>query len=220
MQQETLRARPRTEAGTRPARRLRRAGSVPAVVYGKDVEPIPVAVDARELYAVLPTEAGLNAIISLRLEGDGEHLTVARELQRDPVRGDVIHVDFVKVSLDVAIEAEVGVEYEGVPIAVREGTGLVETLATTVTVSALPTEIPTHIELDISALDIGDTLKLSDLPELPGVAYMGDPDQPLVTVLARALAEEEEEEEVAEEIGEEAEAAEVAETADADTSAA
>ena len=196
MQQEALRARRRTEAGTRPARRLRRAGQVPAIVYGSGVEPTPIAVDARELHGVLHTEAGLNVIIDLEIEGDGQHLTVAREIQRDPVRGDILHVDFITVRLDEPIEAEVAVEYEGTPVAVRTNTGLAETLAASVTVSALPTEIPTAIHVDVSDLDVGDTLKLSDLPELPGVTYLGDPDHPLLTIVPRAVEEEEAEAEL------------------------
>ncbi len=206
MELETLRAQRRTESGTRPARRLRRAGNVPAVVYGKDVGPVPVAVDAKDLYAVLHTEAGLNAIIDLEVEGDGSYTTVAREIQRDPVRGDVIHVDFIKVSLDVAIEAEVGVEYEGVPIGVREDAGILETLAPTVTVSALPGEIPSSIPLDISGLHIGETMKVADLPEIPGVEYLDDPDRPLITVIARAAEEEVAVEEIEGELEEGAEA--------------
>jgi len=206
MQQETLRAQRRTEPGTRPARRLRRSGLVPAVVYGRGLEPVPVAVPAKDLYAALHTEAGLNALINVEVEDDGEYLTVAREIQRDPVRGEVIHVDFIKVSLDVAIEADVAIEYQGVPAGVREEGGIVETLAMSVAVSALPTEIPPSIPLDISELHVGDTLKVADLPEIAGVTYLDEPDHTLLIVGARAV--EEEEEVVEEELPEGVEAAE------------
>jgi large subunit ribosomal protein L25 len=196
MQQETLRAQTRVASGTRPARRLRRENRVPAVVYGRGLETISISIDSRELYAALHTEAGFNALIDLEVEGREAVLSVAREVQRDPVRRDITHLDFIKVSLDVEIEAEVTLEYLGTPIGVREEAGFVETIAATVMIQALPTAIPTVIQLNIDDLDIGDTLKASDLPEIEGVTYLVDADQPLVTVLlpAAVIAEEEEEE--------------------------
>ena len=196
MQQETLRAQTRVASGTRPARRLRRENRVPAVVYGRGLETISISIDSRELYAALHTEAGFNALIDLEVEGREAVLSVAREVQRDPVRRDITHLDFIKVSLDVEIEAEVALEYLGTPIGVREEAGFVETIAATVMIQALPTAIPTVIQLNIDDLDIGDTLKASDLPEIEGVTYLVDADQPLVTVLlpAAVIAEEEEEE--------------------------
>lgn len=211
MEQETLRAQTRSVAGSRPARRIRREGRVPAVVYGRDLDTVAVSVDGRDLYGVLHTEAGLNALINLEVEGRDTVLSVAREIQRDPVRGDITHLDFIKVSLDVEIEAEVSIEYVGVPVGVREQGGFVETIAATVMLEALPTAIPTVIEVDIGALDIGDTLKVADLPEIEGVTYLVDADQPLVTVLlpAAEVAEEVEEEELVGELeeGEEVEEA-------------
>lgn len=196
MQQETLRAQTRVASGTRPARRLRRENRVPAVVYGRGLETTSISIDSRELYAALHTEAGFNALIDLEVEGREAVLSVAREVQRDPVRRDITHLDFIKVSLDVEIEAEVTLEYLGTPIGVREEAGFVETIAATVMIQALPTAIPTVIQLNIDDLDIGDTLKASDLPEIEGVTYLVDADQPLVTVLlpAAVIAEEEEEE--------------------------
>jgi large subunit ribosomal protein L25 len=189
----TLPAEPRAEAGTRPARRLRREGRIPAVVYGRDVAATPVTVAARDLFSVLHTEAGLNALINVEVEGGDSVLTVAREIQRHPVRGDITHLDFIKVNLDEAIEAEVGIEFLGTPTGVAEG-GFVETIETSVVVSALPQEIPSNIPLDISGLGIGDTLKVSDLPEIEGLAYVDDAERPLVTVLLPRLEEEPEEE--------------------------
>jgi large subunit ribosomal protein L25 len=194
MEQVTLRADKRETSGTRPARRLRREGLVPAVVYGKDLDTMSVTVDSRDLYGVLHTEAGLNALIKVEVDGAEDVLAVARELQRHPVRGDVTHLDLIQVSLTEAIEAEVGIEYTGVPAGVREEGGFVETIGTSVMIEALITQIPSSIELDITALDIGDSLKVADLPQLEGVTYLDDEDRPLVTVLAPRLEEEVEEE--------------------------
>jgi len=187
---------------------MRRDGQIPAVVYGKGVDTQPVAIDGRALYGVLHTDAGLNALINVEIEGGDTVLTVAREVQRDPVRGDITHLDFIKVSLDVAIEAEVGLEYVGIPVGVQEDGGFIETVETSVMLMALPTAIPTSIEVDISELGIGDTLKVEDLPELEGVTYTTDVDRPLVTVLLPSIIEEEVPEELLE--GEELEEGEEA----------
>jgi large subunit ribosomal protein L25 len=192
MQQETLRAVQRTGSGSRPARRMRRDGQIPAVVYGKGLDSQPVAVESRALHGVLHTDAGFNALINVEVEGGIEVLTVAREIQRHPVRGDITHLDFIKVSLDVEIEAEVGIEYTGTPLGVKDEGGFVETIETSVTIVALPTAIPSSITVDISELDVGDILKVVDLPAIDGVTYSTDVDRPLVTVLLPAIVEEEE----------------------------
>ena len=191
MDQVTLSAQPRTAFGTRPSRRLRRQGLVPATVYGKNAAAKSITVDGRELYAALHTEAGRNALINVDIEGDEKVLAVAREVQRHPVRGEVIHLDLIQISLDEAISAEVALEYVGTPLGVREDGGFVEAIATTVNISALPTAIPSSIVVDIEAMATGDTLKVSDLPEVEGVEYTDDEDRPLVTVLLPRVEEEE-----------------------------
>jgi large subunit ribosomal protein L25 len=190
MEQETLVAQKRTTSGSRPARRMRRDGRVPAVVYGSDLETTSISVDSRELGATLHTEAGLNALINVVVEGGGEVLAVAREIQRDPVRGDITHLDLIQVSLDIEIEAEVTIEYVGVPAGVREEGGFVEAIETSVVLLALPTAIPASIEVDITELGIGDSLKVEDLPVIEGVTYTTDEDRPLVTVLLPSIEEE------------------------------
>ena len=193
MEQVTLRTEPRTDKGTRPSRRLRRTGRIPAVVYGRGIDPLEVSVSQRELYGALRTEAGANALISLEGEHD-EIIAVAREIQRHPVRGDITHVDLVKVSLDVAIQAEVAIDYQGDPLGVREEGGFVELIATSVLVEALPTEIPSSVAVNIDDLTIGDTLTVTDLPHVEGVTYLDEPDQPLLTVIIPRVVEETEEE--------------------------
>ena len=186
MQQETLRATKRITQGTRASKRLRRDGRIPGVVYGTEVpEPHAVHVDQRELQAVLRTEAGLNAIIEVDVEGT-QVLTVAREIQRDPVRGEITHLDFIQVSLDIEIEAEVHLDFTGMPIGVLEEEGIAETLNSTVTINALPNAIPTSIEVDVTHLSLHDTLTVADLPVLDGVTYVANEDHPLLTVVTPA----------------------------------
>ena len=196
MEQVALRAEAGRETGSRASRRLRRENKVPATVYGRGLDGLSIAIDRRELYGALHTDAGLNAVIQLEVDGT-TYTTVAREIQRHPVRTEINHIDFVQISLDEIIEAVVGIEYVGEPAGALEG-GIVETISNTVTVEALPMAIPSEILLDISALGVGDSLRISDLPELDGVTYVDDPDSPLVTVvIPRLLVEEVEEDEEA-----------------------
>jgi large subunit ribosomal protein L25 len=159
------------------------------MVYGRGLDAVTISVDRRELYSVLHTESGANALIDLSVEGQKKLLTVAREVQRDPVRGEIVHLDFISISLDEAIAAEVHVEYLGVPEGTQEG-GVLETIRTVVNVSALPMDIPSSIPLDISEMIVGDTLKVADLPAIEGVEYTEDPDASLVTVVIPRIFEE------------------------------
>ena len=196
MDQITLRAETGRETGTRPSRRLRREDKVPATVYGRGIDAITVAIDKRELYAALTTEAGLNALITLEV-GKDEHLSVAREIQRHPVRGEITHLDFIRISLDEAIEAEVAIEFIGIPAGVSDEGGIVETVNTSVMVRALPTDIPASFPAEISELEIGDTFTVAMLAEIEGVENLSDPDMPLATIVipAALLVEEAVEEE-------------------------
>ncbi len=190
MDQVSLRAERREGSGTRPSRRLRAEGGVPGVLYGRGLDSTPLTVDRRELYSALHTEAGTNALINLEV-GSDKFLTVARELQRHPVRGEIIHLDFISIALDEKINAEVGIEYLGEPEGAKEG-GILETLRTSVMLLALPTEIPSSIPLDISALEVGMTLTAADLPVIEGVEYLEDEVTPLVNVIIPRILEVEE----------------------------
>jgi len=140
------------------------------------------------------------------VEGGDTVLAVARELQYHPVRGDITHLDFIKVSLDEVIEADVALNFVGTPPGVTEEGGFVEMIANSILIEALPTAIPSSISISIDELRIGDTLKVSDLPEIEGVVYIDDVDRPLVTVLAPRELEEELPTEAELEEGEEIEA--------------
>ncbi|MXY76995.1 MAG: 50S ribosomal protein L25 [Acidimicrobiia bacterium] len=189
-----LRAETGRETGTRSSRRLRSRGMVPATFYGRGSDALSVAVSARDLRSALTTEAGLNAVINLQI-GEETHTSLARQLQRHPTRGDIIHLDFLKISLTDEVEAVVAIELIGDQAAIREGGGILETIANTVTVRALVTAIPESIQADISGLGVGDTLRVSDLPTPSGVEYLDDPDQPVLVVSLPAIAQTEEEDE-------------------------
>jgi large subunit ribosomal protein L25 len=158
---------------------------VPAVVYGTSTDTRAVHVASRDLYGVLRTEAGLNAIIELDIDGS-TLLAIAREIQRDPIRGDISHLDFIEVRLDTEIDAEVGIDYIGIPEGVKNAGAIVETLEASIMISALPNAIPSIIEVDIEHLELHDTLKVADLPVIEGVTYALEPDHSLLTVVLPA----------------------------------
>lgn len=199
MEQVSLRARTGRTPGSRASRRLRREGQVPAVVYGREMEPLHIAVDGRELYGVLHTDAGLNALITLEVDdGKDEILTMARIVERHPFRTEYRHVDFQKIALTETITTEIPIHFEGEPVGVREGEGVFSPARTSVEIEALVTQIPSHVELDINDLEVGDALRIADLPEIDGVTYLEDPEYVVVSVTYPAAEIEEPEPEVAE----------------------
>lgn len=185
-----LNAEPRTELGSGPAGRYRRAGQVPAVVYGLEVEPISIIVGERELDRLLHGASGANTLINLKLD-DGDALALARQIQRHPTRGDLVHVDFVRVRRDIAVTAEVPLHVEGDAPGSREG-GMLEQLLFTVTVEAMPGNIPDSLTVDISHLQLGDQLHISDLPIPTGVSVLHEAEELVVHVtIPRGLGEDE-----------------------------
>jgi large subunit ribosomal protein L25 len=175
MAEITLVADVREERGSRASRRLLSAGRIPGVVYGHGDEPVAISVDGRELRAALSTDAGVNALLDLDVSGQ-RHLAIARELQRHPVRHTVAHVDFQVVSRDELVTADVALHLVGEPLGVTRGGGNVEQLLLSIPVKAKPADIPTHLEVDVAELAIGDTIHLRDLVLPAGVTAEADPD--------------------------------------------
>jgi large subunit ribosomal protein L25 len=165
--------------GSPAARRLRAEGKIPGVVYGHGTDPTPIAVEGRALRNALSTDAGLNALLELEFDG-GSQLTLAREIQRHPVRHTVTHVDFVIVRRDEVISADVNITLVGEALEVHREDGVVAHELFSLTVQSTPARIPNVIEVDISALKVGDTIRVGDL-ELPeGVTTEVDPEAPIV----------------------------------------
>jgi len=201
MAEEVLTAEPRAERGSRPAGRLRRAGQVPAVIYGLGGDTVPVTVPSREVTHIL--SHGANTLIRLRLVGD-DQLTLARQVQRHPTRGDLVHLDFIRVRTDVAVSAEVALHLMGEPEGVRNG-GLLEQLVFGLPIEAMPQDIPGSIEVEVAHLDIGDQFRLDEITLPAGVTATIEPDALIAQVVAPRVAEVAE---VAEGEGEEGEAVE------------
>ena len=174
--------------GSAQSRRLRSAGKVPAVVYGHGVDPQPVAVDARDLRAALTTDAGLNALLALKVDGS-THLTMAKVVQRHPVRGTVAHVDFQIVRRDEVVTAEVPIVLVGEATLVHRDDGHVDHQQFNIAVHAVPGRIPNAVEVDISGLTIGQTIRVAELGLPTGVTTEMDPEAPVVVGQAPQVSE-------------------------------
>jgi large subunit ribosomal protein L25 len=167
MTDATLTASIRSERGSGPAGRLRRDGHVPAVVYGLGADTLAVTVSARELDHILHSDTGVNSLITLQVEG-GDVLALARQIQRHPTRGILQHVDFIRVSRDTAVHAEVPLVIVGEAPGTKAG-GKLEQQLFTVGVSALPDKIPSSIEVSIAGLGLGDQIHIADIATPDGV---------------------------------------------------
>jgi large subunit ribosomal protein L25 len=217
MAEITLKATPRPPQGTRPARRLRNEGKVPGVVYGLGGDPVTLTVEWRELRAALVTEQGLNAVI--HLEVDGERVpTLVKEMQRHPVRRNVLHVDFIRVDLNKPVDVDVPIHLEGEAEAVLREGGVIDQTLTSLAIHAKPDDIPAQLTVDISDLEIGDSKHVSDIALPAGVTTSVEPEETVVTASFQVveIPEPVEGEEGAE--GEEGEAAEGEEGAEASES--
>ena len=180
MAEITLTATPRPPQGTRPARRLRNEGKIPGVVYGLGGDPVTLTVEWRDLRAALVTEQGLNAVI--HLEVDGERVpTLVKEMQRHPVRRNVLHVDFIRVDLNKPVDVEVPIHLEGEAEAVNREGGVIDQTLTMLLVHCKPSDIPAQLTIDISDLEIGGAKHVSDLALPEGVSTTVDPEETVVT---------------------------------------
>lgn len=183
MKQFTLNVAKRAETGRGGSRRVRQAGRVPAIVYGKVREPQTVSVDSPELTRLLKGIAGSAAIIELKEPGMGDRLSIIQEIQRDALTDRILHVDLHEVSADENLEIEVTVHPAGDCVGVRVENGILETVSHSVRVRCLPKDLPAFIEVDVSNLHINHALHLRELPALAGVKYIGNPDQPIFAVV-------------------------------------
>jgi large subunit ribosomal protein L25 len=178
-----LQVQERESLGSAESRRLRKQGMIPGVLYGRS-NPVAICVPERELRRALTGAGGLHAILDVVVEGkQASHSAILKEYQQDAVRGFVTHIDLQEVRLDQPIQASVVVQLHGTEDApgVREG-GVLSQVAREINVEALPLEIPEHMELDVSAMVIGDTLRLGDLQAYEGVTFLDDPETVLATL--------------------------------------
>lgn len=199
MQQNQLKVEIRTSTGKGISRKLRAAGRVPGVIYGRGVDPVPVSLEPKALQAVISGEGGINNLISLDCAGELNNVVViVADLQRDAIKRTLEHVDLQRVNMNEKIKVHVPIQVQGTAAGVKEG-GMLDLDSHTLHLECLPTQIPEFIEIDVSSLQIGQTLHLQDVAAPEGVTFLGNPESPVASVLGRAKAVEVEEEETEEE---------------------
>jgi large subunit ribosomal protein L25 len=192
----------REQLGSRHSRRLRKQGYIPGVLYGKS-EARAIAVQERELRTAMSGASGLHAILDVVLEGQKTvHPSILADYQQDPVRGTIAHVDLREVRLDQPIQAVVVVQLVGEAEGTKVG-GVLSLVSRELHVEALPMDVPDHIDVDVSPLEIGDVLRLEDLPAVPNVTFLDDAHETVIATVSAPRVEVEPEEAVEE--GEEVE---------------
>jgi large subunit ribosomal protein L25 len=191
MAMHALKGARRSAVGKGVARKLRQLGSIPAVYYGRGEEPIVLTVGLKELEEVIVKAEGSNVIVDLKVDGDGvgDRKALIREIQRDPVGGHILHLDLQHISLTERITVEVPIVLTGIPTGVKDGGGILEHLLRDVEVECLPTDIPSRLEIDVSALNIGDSLHVSDL-KADKVTILTEGERPIAAVVPPTVLEE------------------------------
>ncbi len=184
-----LEAQKRGTFGKNEARRLRAKGLIPGVVYGGQGEGTPVAVNPKELMRILHSESGVNTLISLKLDGSDARVLV-KEYQLDPIEHALLHADFYRIALDKMLTVTVPVVLRGEPKGVKQQGGVVDFVHREFEVECLPTDIPEKVEVDISELLIGQSIRVRDLPESPKWKAVSEPDMMIVHVVALKVEEE------------------------------
>lgn len=185
MAQSVLNAKVRKRMGKTGVKEVRKEGNVPAILYGKDSEPVALAVNPKELKEALKTESGINTLLELKYTDDGNEykkVSLLREVQMDPISSDPIHLDFQILEMDHEIVVEIPIELEGRPAGVKEGGVLMENLRE-IEISCLPNNIPSSIKLNISGLNIGDSIYIKDLTLGEGIVALKEEDEVIVSVV-------------------------------------
>ena len=194
-----IKAEKRDASGKNAARRIRREGNVPAILYGPDVENISLVLNKRDIFDILKSETGENTIFQVDLEKDKPDVMI-KDYQQDVTTDEILHVDLFRISMDKEIRVTVPIVLTGDPVGVKAEGGFVEFATRDVDVECLPKHIPDNIEVDISELHLNQSLKIEDLAQIEGVKIMSDPQAVIVMVEAPSV-----EEEVVEEVLEEEE---------------
>jgi large subunit ribosomal protein L25 len=189
--QVKLKAEPRTNVGRAAVHKLRARGLIPAIIYGGDNKPQPLQVAARDINAMMSQASGENVLVELEIAGEGSSRTaLVQEVQHSPIGGDIRHVDFHAISMDEMIQAEVPLESTGTAVGVKTFGGLLEQSLRALAIECLPGDLPDRITVDVSQLNIGDSIHVRDIQFPPGVTPKVQPDLTAFSVVAPVVEEE------------------------------
>src|SRR6202789_3396423 len=184
IEQNVLEAQPR-EAGTKnDARRVRREGKIPAVVYGAGKDALPVTIDPRHVLRILRSDSGHNTIFDLALNGGERTKAMIVDWQYEPIKGSLLHIDLKRIAMDKALRVNVPIVLQGVPAGVKTEGGILEQMLREVEIECLPADIPNHIDVDVTELTFGKVLRVSDLPHSATLKYVTPEDTPVAHVIS------------------------------------
>ena len=178
-----IKAQKRTPGGKNVNRRLRESGIIPAILYGPGKEPVVISVDPQIVQEILHSESGRNSIFTINVDGSAENNAMVKDYQLDPVLGDLIHVDFIQISMDRQLQLIVNIELVGEPKGVKVGGGIMDFVTRSIEVECLPTDIPESIKVDVSNLDINDYIRVNNIEVDPKVKILSDPEVVVVTII-------------------------------------
>ncbi len=181
--QELVETQPRPEqAGTKnAARRVRASGRIPAIVYGAKKDSVPVTVDPKQIGRILHSDSGHNTVFDLKVGGEQTKAMIV-DWQYEPIKGTLMHIDLKRIAMDQALRVGVPVQLTGVPEGVKTQGGILEQMLREVEIECLPSDIPDHIELDVTALVFGQVLRVSDLPHSDKIKFVTDETQPVAHI--------------------------------------
>jgi large subunit ribosomal protein L25 len=185
MEQVALEGFVRKSSGKGGARTVRRTGNIPAIFYGPEIEPIPIQVAKSSLEKTLKKQTSENILYQLTIKGNDQEMVktaMLKEIQKNPIDREVLHLDFYEVSLFKEIDVTVGLKFIGKASGVEKG-GILQEISRDLEIRCLPTTIPNHIEVDVSALDIGDSIHVEDIHLTEGIQILSDAHLTLVTVV-------------------------------------
>jgi large subunit ribosomal protein L25 len=177
-----LEAHPRESGNKNDARRVRRDGKIPGVVYGAGKDSLPVAVDPRQVMRILHSESGHNTIFDLTLNGGERTKAMIVDWQYEPIKGKLLHIDLKRIALDKALKVSVPIFLKGEAEGVKTQGGILEQILREVELECLPSDIPSHIDADVSHLVFGTVLRVSDLPHSEKLKFLTDANQPVAHV--------------------------------------
>lgn len=189
--QVKLKVEPRMSVGRSAVRKLKARGVIPAIIYGGKDKPQPLQVSARDINAMMSHASGENVLVELEVAGEKSNRTaLVQEVQHSPVSGDILHIDFHAISMDETIQAEVPLEPTGIPNGVKNFGGLLEQSLRVLTIECLPRDLPDRITVDVSQLNIGDSIHVRQIQLPSGVTSKVPPDLTAFSVLAPTVEEE------------------------------
>src|SRR6266496_4404945 len=182
-EQNLLEAQPRTPGTKNDARRVRRGGKVPAVIYGAGKAALPVSVDPRQVTRILHSQTGHNTVFDLTVDGERTKAMIV-DWQYEPIKGSLLHIDLKRIAMDEKLRVNVPIELVGEPAGVKQQGGILEQITREVEVECLPGDIPNDIELNVGELVFGMVLRVADLPQNDKLKYLTDSDQPVAHIIS------------------------------------